>query len=352
MAERQSSWNVIDTALRLGLIAALILVCVRIIAPFTGILIWAVLLAVMLEPLHRWLCGKGLSIGRSATLIGVGGVLLLILPEAIVGGSILAAAGDVAKVQSPAEIHVPPLPPGLADLPLVGSRAAALWSQAQADLPGLLARHAPTVKAAIGWCIKQAGAIATSLLLFLVAFAIAAVLLAFKTGLSIKARAIFAKAAGSAAHGNHLLDLSVSTIRGVLQGVVGVAFIQAVLLGIGLFVAGVPFAGVVTLVALLFGILQIPGIIVALPAIAWAWTHLESTSATLFTVWSLAAGLSDNVLKPLLLGRGSEVPMPIILVGVIGGMLADGLVGLFVGPVVLAVGYVLFNEWLMQPQAA
>jgi predicted PurR-regulated permease PerM len=343
--------SVIDVALRLGLIAGLIFICVRIVAPFAGILTWAILLAVMLEPLHRWLGGKGLSASRSATLIGVGGVLLLALPEALVGGSILMAASDAAKVETATEIHVPPPPPGLAGVPVVGNRALALWAQAATDLPGLLEKHAPTVKSAIRWFIKQAGAIATSLLLFLGAVAIAAVLLAFKAGLAERARAIFARATGDMARGERLLHLSVSTIRSVLQGVVGVAFVQAVLLGIGFFAAGVPFAGVLVLVALLFGILQIPGIIVALPAIAWAWAHLDSTLATIFTIWTLAAGLSDNILKPLMLGRGAEVPMPVILVGVIGGMLADGLVGLFIGPVVLAVGYALFNDWLSQPLA-
>lgn len=341
--------SVIDIALRLALIAALILVCVRIIAPFAGILTWSVLLAVMLEPLHRWLSAKGLSANRAATLIGVGGVLLLAVPETLVGGSILMAASDAASVETAGELKVPPPPPGLGDLPVVGKQAATLWSQAQSDLPGLLEKHAPTVKSAIRWFVKQAGDIATSLLMFLVAVGIAAVLLAFKVGLAERARAIFVRAVGDTARGERLLRLSVSTIRSVLQGVVGVAFIQAVLLGVGFFAGGVPFAGVLALVALLFGILQIPGIVVALPAIFWAWSNLDGTSATVFTVWTLAAGLSDNILKPLMLGRGAEVPMPVIFVGVIGGMLADGLVGLFVGPVLLAVGYVLFNDWLSQP---
>jgi predicted PurR-regulated permease PerM len=344
--------SVIDIALRLALIAGLIFVCVRIIAPFASILTWSVLLAVMLEPLHRWLCGKGLSVSRAATVIGVGGVLLLAVPEALVGGSILMAASDAVAVETADKIHVPPPPPGLAELPVVGNRAAALWAQAESDLPGLLEKHAPTVKAAIRSFVKQAGAIATSLLLFLFAVGIAGVLLAFKVKLAERAQAIFARVSGDAARGDRLLNLSVSTVRSVLQGVVGVAFIQAVLLGIGFFAAGVPFAGVLVLVAILLGILQIPGIVVALPAIAWAWAHLDSTPAVIFTVWTLVAGLSDNVLKPLMLGRGAEVPMPVIFVGVIGGMLADGLVGLFVGPVLLAVGYVLFNDWLSQPQSA
>jgi predicted PurR-regulated permease PerM len=164
---------------------------------------------------------------------------------------------------------------------------------------------------------------------------------------------IFIRVTGDEAKGKRLVKLSAATVRGVLQGVVGVAFIQATLRGIGFFAAGIPFAGVLSLVALFMSIIQLPPPLLALPTIFWAWNNLDSTTAGIFTAWILLASFSDNVLKPLMLGRGMEVPMPVILIGVIGGMLADGLVGLFIGPVLLAVGYVLFLDWLNagQPRA-
>jgi predicted PurR-regulated permease PerM len=122
--------------------------------------------------------------------------------------------------------------------------------------------------------------------------------------------------------------------------------IQSLLIGAGFFAIGLSSAGVLTLVVLLFAIVQVPAVLVTLPVIAYVLATQPTTPAIVFVIWTILAGLSDNILKPLMLGRGLEVPMPVILIGVIGGMLADGLLGLFIGPVLLAVGYVLLNEWL------
>ena len=148
---------------------------------------------------------------------------------------------------------------------------------------------------------------------------------------------------GSRARGAQLVTLTAATIRGVALGVVGVAVIQSLLLGVGFFAIGLPAAGLLTLATLLLGIVQVPATLLTLPVIGYVFATEATTPAIIFTVWTLVAGLSDNVLKPLMLGRGLEVPMPVILIGVIGGMLVDGLLGLFVGPVLLAVGYVLLD---------
>jgi predicted PurR-regulated permease PerM len=138
-------------------------------------------------------------------------------------------------------------------------------------------------------------------------------------------------------------------VKSVANGVIGVAFVQALLVGIGFFAIGLPGAGLLSLLAMLLGIVQIPVILLTLPAIIYAFAVKSTTVAIIFTVWSIVAGLSDAFLKPLLIGHGLEVPMPIILLGVIGGVMAFGLVGLFIGAVVLAVGYVLFSEWVGSP---
>ena len=140
-----------------------------------------------------------------------------------------------------------------------------------------------------------------------------------------------------------------ATVRSVANGVIGVAFVQALLCGIGFFVIGVPGAGVLSIIAMVFGVLQVPVVIITLPAIIWAFSAETTTIAIVFTIWEIIAGLSDAALKPLMIGHGLEVPMPIILLGVIGGVIAYGLVGLFVGAVLLAVGYVLFREWVDAP---
>ena len=140
--------------------------------------------------------------------------------------------------------------------------------------------------------------------------------------------------------------MTAATIRGVAVGVVGVAVIQSLLIGAGFFAMGLSSAGVLTLVVLLFAVVQVPAVLVTLPVILYVFATEATTPAVIFAIWTVLAGLSDNLLKPLMLGRGLEVPMPVILIGVIGGMIADGLLGLFVGPVLLAVGYVLLKAWL------
>ena len=142
------------------------------------------------------------------------------------------------------------------------------------------------------------------------------------------------------------MDVIGATIKSVANGVIGVAFVQALLVGIGFFVVGVPGAGLLSILAMALGVVQIPVVLVTLPAILWAFATQSSTVAIIFTIWSIIAGLSDAVLKPMMIGHGLEVPMPVILLGVIGGVMAYGLAGLFIGAVLLAVGYVLFIEWL------
>jgi predicted PurR-regulated permease PerM len=176
------------------------------------------------------------------------------------------------------------------------------------------------------------------------------VLVAYGKGAAEFVRRLLGLFTSSEAHGTHLVALTASTIRGVALGVVGVAVIQALLLGTGFFAIGLPGAVFWTLATLLLCIVQVPAILVTLPIIAYVLATEAAQPAIIFTVWTLVAGLSDNILKPLLLGRGLEAPMPVILIGVIGGMVVDGLLGLFVGPVILAVGYVLLIEWMQEQE--
>ena len=148
--------------------------------------------------------------------------------------------------------------------------------------------------------------------------------------------------------GAEIWQLIVATIRSVATGVLGVALIQALLIGLGLMFAGVPAAGVLAIVILVLGILQLPATLVTLPVIIWLWSAGDGSTTVnaIFTIYLIVAGLSDNILKPILLGRGVDAPMPVILIGAIGGMVWAGIVGLFLGAVLLAVGYQLFMSWL------
>jgi predicted PurR-regulated permease PerM len=235
---------------------------------------------------------------------------------------------------------------------VVGERLTEAWTAFAANTPAALAKYGPMLKAPMTKVAGAVGQLAAAELLFVLAFGIAAVFIAYAQGSTNFAKRIIQVVTGSAARAEHIANLSAMTIRGVAIGIVGVAAIQAVLLGIGFFAIGLPGAGLLTLAIFLLGIVQIPATILTLPVIAYAFATESVVVAGIFAIWSLVMGLSDNVLKPLLLGRGMDVPMPVILIGVIGGMIADGLLGLFVGPVVLAVAWVLFTEWLDEKTGA
>jgi predicted PurR-regulated permease PerM len=336
-----------DVALKIGLIALLVYACGRIILPFTGILLWSAILAVMLYPLHLRLVGR-LGNRWSALLIGLVGVAVLLVPMVIVvtslGSSIFSFISDL-QGQS---LTLPPPPPRLADIPLIGEPLTQTWVLVATNVPAALSKYGEMLKGPAGWLVTFAGGLATGQLSFVLSFGIAAVLVAYGTGAAEFAQRLCVRVSGSRERGARLVTLTVATIRGVAVGVVGVAAIQALLLGVGFFAIGLPAAGFLTLAAFLLAIVQVPGALLTLPVVVYVLATKPTTPAVIFLVWTLVAGLSDNVLKPLMLGRGLEAPMPVILIGVIGGMLADGLLGLFVGPVLLAVAYVLLVEWLQQ----
>lgn len=337
----------IFTAIQLGLAALLIFACARVVVPFIGVLLWSGILAVMLYPLHRRLSHR-LSNRWSAVLIGVLGVIVLAAPMIILATSLASTLSDLVTGLQNHTLALPPPPPRLADVPVVGEKLTAAWRQAAANMPAALETYGPSLRGPTAALVGMTGKLAAAELSFMLSFVIAAILVAYGESLAGFFRRLVAILTGSADRGAHLVNLTASTIKGVAIGVVGVATIQAALLGVGLFAIGFPAAGVVTLVFLGLGIVQVPALLPLIPVILYVFVTKDMGAAVIFTIWMLVAGLSDNILKPILLGRGMETPMPVILLGVIGGMLADGLLGLFVGPAVLSVAYVLFREWLGQ----
>jgi predicted PurR-regulated permease PerM len=192
-----------------------------------------------------------------------------------------------------------------------------------------------------------------AVLMFLGAWIIAGVMMAFGESGSAATGRIFSRLAG-AVRGPRLHALSTATIRSVATGVIGVAFIQALLLGIGFVFAGVPAAGVLALIAMIVGIVQLPATLISLPVIGYLWWAGEASTSSnvIWSIYLVVAGLADNVLKPVLLGRGVDAPMPIVLIGALGGMVSAGIVGLFIGAVLLAVGYQIVMDWVNEPAAA
>lgn len=339
-----------DLVLRLTAIAALLFASFKIAQPFIGLLAWTVILAVILYPLHQALRRRaGLGNAATATVIGVVLTGLLLVPVLIVIESIAASLIEVLHGLKAGTLAMPPAPPRLATIPLIGSKLAAAWAEADANLPAAVEHYRPVLADVMEWLGKFVGGMASTMITFVAALVLASIIIAYAEPAAIFAHDVLARLMGDRRNGDRVAKLSVATIRGVTNGVIGVAFIQALLLGIGFFVIGVPGAGLLALAAMLLGIVQIPAIIVALPVMIYAYATLPTTPAVVFIVWTSIAGLSDNLLKPLLLGRGLDVPMPVILIGVIGGMIAGGLVGLFIGPVVLGIAYMLFIDWVRPP---
>jgi len=343
----QASRTAIDVLIKAGLIVILAVACYRVFHPFLGLMVWAMILAVALYPLQAMLARSiGGRDGVAASLIVVLLLLIMLLPTVMIGTSLAESAHAAAQRIETGHLHISPPPQSVEEWPVIGPRVAAVWQQASSDMSGLLEKSRPEIAALARSLLQQAAGIGGSILTFAGAIIIAGIMMAYAQSGSRSAVRIASRVAGTV-RGPQLAHLSTATIRAVAQGVIGIAFIQALLLGIGFILAGVPFAGLLVLVVLLLGILQLPVSVVTLPVIAYMYTTDMSTLAfAVFTVYSVVAGLADNVLKPLLLGRGVAVPMPVILLGAIGGMVSGGIIGLFIGPVTLALGYELFMAWV------
>jgi len=339
--------TIVNIALPLFLLALLIALCVQLLVPFVGLLVWTIILAICFKPLHDWLMTKrGLSSRWSAIIIGVGLSALVLVPTAIAAMSAASSIPEVVATVQSGDREVPPPPARLKELPIVGERANAAWSQAATDMPTFAKAHAAQIAGLTKTLLGIAAGLFMAILALVVAIIFAAICLAYAVPLRAYVARIFARITGDRQSGEHYMDIIAATVKSVANGVIGVAFVQALLVGIGFFAIGMPGAGLLSLLAMAFGVVQVPVILITLPAILYAFAVKSTTVAIIFTVWSIIGGLSDAVLKPMMIGHGLEVPMPIILLGVIGGVMAFGLVGLFIGAVVLAVGYVLFSDWV------
>jgi predicted PurR-regulated permease PerM len=342
-----ASSPMIDTALRIGLVGVLVYACSRIVLPFAFILMWSAILAVMLYPLHLRLA-KRLGDRGSALLIGLIGIAVILGPLVVMVTSLATSLYSlISNVQSQ-NATLPPPPLWLDGTPLVGQKLTEIWTLVATNLPAALTQYGHLMSGPLAWLASFAGGLAIAELSLVLSFAIAAVLVIYGKGAVEFARRLLERVTGSRARAVQLVTLTAATIRGVALGVIGVALIQSLLLGVGFFAIGLQAAGPLTLVALLLGIMQVPLILLTLPVVGYVFATEATQPAFIFLIWNVIVGLSDNILRPLMLGRGVEVPMPVILIGVIGGMIVDGLVGLFVGPVLLAVSYVLLLEWLRQ----
>jgi predicted PurR-regulated permease PerM len=341
----------IDLAIRIALLAGVVFVALLLLRPIAPMLLWAVILAVAVYPLFAMLRRRlGLRRWLAATLVSACLLVLVVAPVILLAGSAIDTLEGYARDLMRGE-HILPQPPEMIQgLPFIGQRLHDFWLNAANDLRAVLKSHVGQLASIGRWVGGIAAGLALEILQFASAIIIAGAMLAYSEHLTATARGLAGRAAD--AKGRHFLEIAGSTIRNVSQGVIGIAVLQAALLGIGMLVVGVPFAGAVTFVALVLAIVQVGPGIVMLPVLIWAWMSLPLGVAAIYSAYTIPLLLVDNVLRPIVMARGLQTPMVVILAGVICGTLAGGLIGLFVGPVVLAVFYDLVVAWIVAGQKA
>ena len=341
----------IDMAVRLALIAGVAYISVQLLRPVAPLLLWAVILAVAVFPLYALLRRRAhLHAGFAATLLSFLLLVLLMTPVVLLSTSAVESLEAYGRMLLAGDRVIPPPPEKVRDWPLVGPRVYEFWHSVVHDSRTVLSSHVGQIASAGRWIGQVAAGVALEVLQFAAAIIIAGVLLAYSEGLATTVRDLAGRVAD--ARGRHFVEIAGSTIRNVSQGVIGVALLQSALLGLGMLVAGVPFAGALTFACLVLAIVQVGPNIVMIPVIIWAWFSLPTLTAAVLTAYTAPLLLVDNVLRPIVMARGLQTPMVVILAGVICGTLAGGLIGLFIGPVVLAVLYELVTAWIVAGRQA
>ena len=335
------------TTLSVLFIGGLIAGSLWILAPFLAAFIWATTIVVTTWPILRRV--ERAFGGRRAPAVAVmtlGLLAVLIVPLGVAIEAVVGNADEfVAVLERLPEARLPAAPEWLGKVPLAGARALAAWNDlADEGIAELMVQAQPYFRAAAAWLAQHAGGFALLLVNFLLIVILAAVLYASGEAWAAWIRRFARRLA--AERGDRMIVLAGQAIRGVALGVVVTALVQSALGGIGLVIAGVPFAAILTAIMFALCIAQLGPILILLAATAWAYYSLGAGWGTFMLVWAIVVGLLDNVLRPVLIRRGADLPLLLIFAGVIGGLVAFGIVGIFVGPVVLAVAYTLLDEWV------
>jgi predicted PurR-regulated permease PerM len=340
-----------QTLLKVALLLVLLVLCVRVFMPFSNLVMLAMILAIALDPLYERIVKLfGGRRGLAATVFVLTSLLLIGIPLVILGAAIAGHLSDLYSAVENRTLAIPPLSPKVAQWPIIGERLFNAWNDAAANLPAFLERNWEIIRGYSRKALAMGAGGAAAVGIILAAIAVAGVMMVYADGCRRLFQRVLVRLTDPV-RGPSLLALSIATVRSVATGVVGVAVIQALLLGMGFLLAGIPAAGVLALVVMFLGILQLPALLISLPVVGYLWWAGDGSTAmkVIFSVYFIIAGMADNVLKPLLLGRGVDAPMLVILIGAIGGMVTGGITGLFVGAVLLAVGYRIFIEWVDGP---
>ena len=346
MIDRKFVASSVAAYVQFGALLLLLWLCLKIVQPFIGLVVWGIVIAVAAQPYHASLSRKiGDRPKLSSVIMTMLGIAIIVIPAWILADSTISGLQSLSTSLEDGTIDIPPPGEDVAEWPLVGEKLYALWSQAESNLEGLLNKFEPQLKSFGETLLGAAASGAGGVLQMILSMIIAGALLN-QAAPSYRITSNFFSQLMGPERGPSMALLSVSIIRSVVKGILGIALIQTVMGTLGMIVMGVPGAGLLGFVVLVVAIIQLPPILVLGPVAIWVYSFADPIPATVFLVYSIVVSSADAFLKPLLLGRGVEVPMLVILIGAIGGAVAMGIIGLFLGAVILALGYELLIAWL------
>jgi len=339
------SVQAIDAFIKIAAMSLLIFWCFSILQPFILLVVWGGIIATALYPIVTWTNSKfGISKGKASAVLATIGVLLLLIPLIALSTGLYTGGSALVIGFQEGTLVIPTPNISIKDWPVIGEKTYAFALQASSNLESMLTNYSEEVKNVVKKLASFIGSLGSSLIEFIISTIIAG---AFMVNAEKCERAFVLVAIRlTGEQGKGLTTLSKTTVRSVVQGVIGVAVIQSMLAGVGIAFAGIPGLGLWMLLVLLVAIIQLPPILALLPAIIYAFTVGTTTTAVIFLVWCILVSGSDAILKPMLLSRGSDTPILVILLGALGGMAMSGIIGLFVGAVVLSLTYQLFTVWL------
>jgi predicted PurR-regulated permease PerM len=336
----------VEVSIHIGLFVALAAGCLVILSPFISVIVWGLIIAIAGYPsyckLQKLVRGRG---GVASVLFTVLLLAVLIVPIALLAQTFVDGFQTLGVRLHHETLTIPPPPPSIATWPIVGKRLSDLWRLASDNLSAAIQSFAPQLKTAANGLLAAAAGVGLGVLQFFVSIIIAGFLLANSEQCARVSRSVAIRFFGN--KGEEFEALAGATVRSVTNGILGVAVIQSLLAGLGFLVVGIPGAGLCTLIFLIAAVLQ-AGSLALVPAVIYVFATAPTAKAIVFLIWCVFVALIDNVLKPLLLGRGVPVPIVVIFLSAIGGFMAIGIIGLFIGPIVLSVGYKLLLAWLDQ----
>jgi predicted PurR-regulated permease PerM len=351
MIDRNQYPDVVRTTLAVLFMGILIAACFWILRPFLTALVWATMIVITTWPfmlsLQKMLGGKRALAVTVMTLVLL---LVFIIPLTFAVITVIQRADDITTwSKSLATFTISPPPEWVDKIPVVGRKLSPRWHELASLSPEQLAdRIAPYAKNILSWLVAQAGSVMMMVVQFLLTVIICAVL--FATGDTAAVGVCrFARRLGGE-HGENAAILAGKAIRGVALGVVVTALIQSLIGGIGLVLSGVPVAGLLTAVMFIFCVAQVGPGLVLVPATIWLFWQDQTMWGVVMVVFTVVAGTIDNVIRPILIKKGADLPLLLIFAGVIGGLIAFGVIGLFIGPVMLAVTYTLLEAWVMRSE--